>query len=95
MSSELVRKRDALDAKGTNRVGSGRLHQLAAVLEVPLMDFFKGEKASPTRHSSSPFALLDNPMSMQMLQAFSRISDKTTRRSVLALVEQLVITGKR
>ena len=79
---------------GTNRVGSGRLYQIAEFLEVPVTVFFEGEKAARTGHSS-PFALLDDPMALQVLKEFSKIRDKGTRRSVLALVERMVSAGKR
>jgi transcriptional regulator with XRE-family HTH domain len=81
--------------KGTNRVGSGRLYQIACIFEVPITTFFKGTKKSSVIRRSSPLALLDDPMSLQLLQEFSRIPDKPTRRSVLALIERLGATANR
>jgi transcriptional regulator with XRE-family HTH domain len=81
--------------KGTNRVGSGRLYQIASIFEVPITAFFKGIKKSSVTRRSSPLALLDDPMSLQLLQEFSRILDKATRRSVLALVERLGATANQ
>ena len=78
---------------GTNRVGSGRLYQIAEILEVPVTAFFKGEKASVAAHASV-FDLLSDPLSLQLLKAFSEISDKNTRRSVMALVERIARGGK-
>src|SRR6202161_1749708 len=49
--------------KGTNRVGSGRLYQIAAIFEVPITAFFKGIKKSSVTRRSSPLALLDDPIS--------------------------------
>ena len=80
--------------KGTNRIGSGRLYQIAEIFEVPVTEFFRGEKAAPTRHLS-PFVILEDPMSLELLKGFAKIRDKNTRRSVLALVEQMVRAGKR
>jgi transcriptional regulator with XRE-family HTH domain len=80
--------------KGTNRVGSGRLYQIAEILEVPVTAFFEGEKASRAG-GASPFAMLAEPMTLQVLKEFSQIRDKGARRSVLALVEQMVSAGKR
>jgi hypothetical protein len=34
-------------------------------------------------------------MSLELLKGFAKIRDKNTRRSVLALVEQMVRAGKR
>jgi transcriptional regulator with XRE-family HTH domain len=79
--------------KGTNRVGSGRLYEIAEFLEVPVTAFFEGEKAQRTGHAS-PFAMLAEPLTLQVLKEFSKIRDKGTRRSVLALVEQMVSAGK-
>jgi transcriptional regulator with XRE-family HTH domain len=78
---------------GANRVGSGRLYEIAEFFEVPLGAFFESEKPSRNEHSS-PFELLDDPMSLTMLREFSKIRDRDTRRSVLALVEQIVAKGK-
>ena len=77
--------------KGTNRVGSGRLYQIAALLEVPVTAFFEGEGQSSTRStaSASPYDLLADPVSLRMVQAFSEIADQKTRRAVLALVESM------
>jgi transcriptional regulator with XRE-family HTH domain len=80
--------------KGSNRVGSGRLFEIAEFFEVSVKVFFENEKASRTQHSS-PFDFLGNPMTLQMLQEFSKLRDKSTRRSLLALVEQMVTLGKR
>jgi transcriptional regulator with XRE-family HTH domain len=73
---------------GTSRVSSGRLFEIAGIFEVPVKVFFESQKLSRVGHAS-PFDLLDDPMSLQMLREFSGIRDKDTRRSVLALVEQM------
>jgi transcriptional regulator with XRE-family HTH domain len=79
--------------KGTNRVGSGRLYQIAELLEVPVTSFFEGEQKSKIFRGSSPFDLLDDPLSLKMALEFSKIGDHKTRRAVLAVVETL--TSKR
>jgi transcriptional regulator with XRE-family HTH domain len=76
---------------GTNRVGSGRLFQIAELLKAPLASFYGGEeKQTRLRASSSPFDLLSDPLTMQMAQEFSKIRDRKTSRAVLAIVESLV-----
>jgi transcriptional regulator with XRE-family HTH domain len=75
--------------KGTNRVGSGRLYQIAALLEVPVTAFFEGGDTHSTSRNASPFDLLADPVSLRMVQAFSEIPDQKTRRAVLALVESM------
>jgi len=76
--------------KGANRVGSGRLYQIAGIFEVPVAALFSGEKASPNPTHASPFEMLGEPMTLQMLQEFAKIRDKGVRRSVLMLVEQMI-----
>lgn len=75
--------------KGTNRVGSGRLYQIAALLEVPVTAFFEGGETQSTVRNSSPYDLLADPVSLRMVQAFAEIPDVKTRRAVLALVESM------
>jgi transcriptional regulator with XRE-family HTH domain len=75
--------------KGTNRVGSGRLYQIAALLEVPVTAFFEGGETAAVQRNSSPFDLLADPVSLRLVQAFSEIEDHKTRRAVLALVESM------
>jgi len=80
--------------KGTNRVGSGRLYQIAALLEMPVTAFFEGGDAPSNLRNSSPFDLLSDPVSLRMVQAFSEIPDHKTRRAVLALVESMNASDK-
>ena len=80
--------------KGTNRVGSGRLYQIAALLEVPVTAFFEGGETQSAVRNSSPYDLLADPVSLRMVQAFSELSDQKTRRAVLALVESMNSSGK-
>jgi len=75
--------------KGTNRVGSGRLYQIAALLEVPVTAFFEGGDSPAALRNSSPLDLLADPVSLRMVQAFAEIADLKTRRAVLALVESM------
>ena len=80
--------------QGDNRVGSGRLYQIASIFEVPITAFYEGSDPPKTAKISSPFDLLSDPMSLRMIQAFAEISGQKTRRSVLALVEALGDSSK-
>lgn len=80
--------------KGTNRVGSGRLYQIASILEVPVTAFFEGGDTQSNLRNSSPFDLLADPVSLRMVQAFSEIPDHKVRRAVLALVESMNVPDK-
>jgi transcriptional regulator with XRE-family HTH domain len=76
--------------KGVNRVGSGRLHEIAGLLEVPVASLFGGEDKQKKSRGSSPFDLLSDPWTMQMAQEFSKIAGKEMRRAVLAVVEAMI-----
>lgn len=80
--------------KGTNRVGSGRLFQIAALLEVPVTAFFEGGETPAAMKSSSPFDLLADPAALRLVQAFAEIPDHKTKRAVLALVESMNTSAK-
>jgi transcriptional regulator with XRE-family HTH domain len=75
---------------GTNRVGSGRLYQIAAILGIHVSTFFNGGEMSD-RERSSESGLLDllaEPQSVRLIRAFSKITDTTVRRSLVQLAEK-------
>jgi transcriptional regulator with XRE-family HTH domain len=76
--------------KGTNRVGSGRLYEIAEILEVPVQSLFDGETPHEESRNSSPFDFLTDAMTMQMAREFGKMTDNKTRRAILAVVETLV-----
>lgn len=71
--------------KGTNRIGAGRLYQIAEFLDVPVQYFFEGlEGATP---AAGPQASGERNSELVALNdAFRSITDSDTRRSVVALV---------
>lgn len=80
--------------KGSNRIGAGRLFQIAEFLGVPTSYFFEGlatEKSDTAR--CVPISSGESQASseeMRVLTAsFSAISEQSTRASVLALVKSL------
>jgi transcriptional regulator with XRE-family HTH domain len=75
---------------GTNRIGSGRLFKIAELLKAPLASLYGGQEKQTKWPASSPFDLLSDPLTLQMAQEFSKISDKKTSRAFLAIVESLV-----
>ena len=75
--------------KGVNRIGCGRLFQIANVLSVHVMDFFEGsEKGKPTS-GRVVRDLIAEPQSFHLVQAFSEISDRRLRSSVVDLVKKI------
>jgi transcriptional regulator with XRE-family HTH domain len=78
--------------KGSNRVGSGRLYEIATVLGVRVTEFFAGGEQIGRSSGQSLLDLLSEPHSLRLAQAFSRISDKNMRRSLVQLVERIAST---
>jgi transcriptional regulator with XRE-family HTH domain len=75
--------------KGKNRVGAGRLTQIASVLHVPIGVFFDGATEASQSPGESPAELLTRPHALRLLQAYSTIESDKVRLSILNLVEAL------
>lgn len=71
--------------KGQNRVGAGRLREIARLLEVPVSAFFDdhGSAESP---QEDVFSFLNAQGAVELLRAYTQIVDDQMRRDVLALV---------
>jgi transcriptional regulator with XRE-family HTH domain len=76
--------------KGVNRVGSGRLHKIAEIFEVPVGSFYSGAVKQKDTNASSPFDLLADALTMQMACEFGKLTDNKMRRAILAVVEAMV-----
>ena len=73
--------------KGSNRIGAGRLFQIASFLGVPPSHFFEG-----VAQNGQPEPKLDSVRRDELRilsEAFASIDDEETRASVLALVRSL------
>ena len=82
--------------KGTNRMGSSRLQQIANVLKVPVTFFFEGAPGQSKQDGKSPSAayvssFLASSDGLALTKAFMRIKDAKLRRSIVKTVE--VIAG--
>jgi transcriptional regulator with XRE-family HTH domain len=80
--------------KGMNRIGAGRLQQIAHILQVPVMFFF--ETASPhppTVAQDQSLTNLNDFMAtrdgLTLAKAFMRIGDTKLRRRIIDLVEEI------
>jgi transcriptional regulator with XRE-family HTH domain len=83
--------------KGTNRVGAGRLQQIAHTLHVPISFFFddpiKPSGVGGTREGRSPDYVSDflaTTDGLALTKAFVLIKDTRLRRSIVKLVEEIV-----
>ena len=73
---------------GTNRVGSGRLFQIAAILGLHVSTFFKGGGGREGVPDTGLLDLLAEPQSVRLIRAFSKITDNMVRRSLIQLTEK-------
>lgn len=80
--------------KGTNRIGAGRLYQIAQILSVPIDYFYEGAEARnvspPTGAASPPVAeFLSSAEGLQLAMAFMQIKSAKLRRRVVDLVRTM------
>ena len=78
--------------RGVNRVGAGRLQEMANLLGVTPAFFFEDgprHKAGKSEEASETTELLANKYNLALAQAFNRIRSRSVRRNVLELVEGL------
>jgi transcriptional regulator with XRE-family HTH domain len=77
--------------KGMNRVGAGRLTQIARVLNVPVGSFFDGREAIEQvelQGMDAPLAAMAQPYAYRLLRAYATISDPELRESIVEFVER-------
>jgi transcriptional regulator with XRE-family HTH domain len=91
--------------KGTNRIGAGRLHEIARILQVPISFFFEGSPREPGEHKGArgegempplPTYVTDflaTSDGLALTKAFMQIKDANLRRRIVSLVQE--ITGER
>lgn len=91
--------------KGTNRIGAGRLHEIARILKVPISFFFEGSPREPGEprggRSDTDLAPLPTYVTdflatsdgLALTKAFMQIKDANLRRRIVSLVQE--ITGEK
>jgi transcriptional regulator with XRE-family HTH domain len=77
--------------KGMNRVGAGRLTQIARGLKIPVNTFFEGHEKAGQQGGASPLSLITHPHAFRLLQAYSTLTDGELRRSIVELVERVAV----
>jgi transcriptional regulator with XRE-family HTH domain len=75
--------------KGRNRVGSGRLVRIAAVLGVPVTSLLRGVPDAGKADQAPAIALIANAQPLRLVRAFNTIGDKGVRRSLMSLTEAI------
>jgi transcriptional regulator with XRE-family HTH domain len=77
--------------KGTNRVGAGRLPQIADILGVPVSALF-------TDHAGGgpvPVTLVADADAVKILTAYAEITDRSVRRHLSELVDRIAKSAKK
>ena len=72
---------------GANRIGTGRLVKVAAILGVPISALFEGTDADEPSRSS--LALVSDSRSFRLAHAFAAIKHNGFRLSLVELVEKI------
>ena len=78
--------------KGVNRIGAGRLFEIARILGVPIDFFYDGVASSAdTLASAAPpvMEFVSSTEGLQLSLAFMKIKDPKVRKRVLDLVKSL------
>jgi transcriptional regulator with XRE-family HTH domain len=84
--------------KGTNRVGAGRLPQIAEIFGVPIGALFKGTMdASPGTATGGaiPVGLIADTATIKLLTAYAEIADRSVRNQLSGLVARIANSAKK
>ena len=84
--------------KGVNRVGAGRLPQIAEIFNVPISALFNDHAETSTskgKSNGAPVKLITDPNVLKLLTAYSDITDRAVRRCLADLVEQIARNAKK
>jgi transcriptional regulator with XRE-family HTH domain len=81
---------------GTNRVGAGRLAQIAMALDVPMAALLQRVHTTKrrARPDDDPLALLSSSQAMRLVRAFSKIGDGRIRTALVSLAEGIATQGR-
>ena len=81
---------------GTNRIGAGRLAQIAVELDVPMETLLQGARTvkRKARPDDDPIALLSSGQAMRLARAFSKIADGRIRIALVSLAEGIASQGR-
>jgi transcriptional regulator with XRE-family HTH domain len=84
--------------KGVNRVGAGRLPQIAEIFNVPINALFQGyAETLPGRRTSvgAPVRLITDPSVLKLMTSYAEITDRTVRRCLVELVDGISKAAKK
>lgn len=76
--------------KGKNRVGAGRLRQIADLFKVPINALFEPHAdTAPGKRTAgaAPVKLVSDRSTFRLLTSYREIADRTMRRNIIRLVD--------
>jgi len=74
---------------GTNRVGAGRLPQIAEIFDVPIGALFDANAITSRGETTAPAKLLPDRSTLKLLTAFDGIAHRKIRHSLIDLVDTI------
>jgi len=77
--------------KGQNRIGAGRLQEIATVLRVPLAALF-GSDSAAARSRTENLAFLDSAGAMRLMRAYAALPTPRMKRALVVLAERMAGT---
>ena len=89
--------------KGVNRIGAGRLYEIAGILGVPVSFFYEDMDAAAAESAASAGGTAEPPPIMEFISsgegiqlslAYMRVKDAKVRRKILDLVRSLADEGE-
>jgi transcriptional regulator with XRE-family HTH domain len=84
--------------KGANRVGAGRLPQIAEIFDIPISALFKGyADTSPGKGTgnAAPAKLITDPTVLKLLTSYADITNRAIRRCLAELVDEIAKAAKK
>lgn len=84
--------------KGTNRVGAGRLPQIAAIFNIPISALFDANAdASPGASTAGavPVRLIPDKSALRLLTSFAGVADRAVRHCLIELVDSIAKAGRK
>jgi transcriptional regulator with XRE-family HTH domain len=75
--------------KGVNRVGAGRLPQIAKIFDIPIATLFDANAETSPGKGTTPIALIPDRNALKLLTAFGSIAPGKVRHSLVGLVDAI------
>jgi transcriptional regulator with XRE-family HTH domain len=75
--------------KGVNRVGAGRLPQIAKIFDIPIATLFDANAETSPGKGTTPIELIPDRNALKLLTAFGSIAPGKVRHSLVGLVDAI------